>query len=595
MLLRRALPLALVLACGPALAQTSQKPIQIIVPFAPGASADGAARIVANELGPRLGRQVVVENKAGAGGTLGLQQIAKSAPDGDTLGVGATGALLLNPNLPSNPGPDLLRELVPVAKLIDVAIVLVANPATGPKTIREMIERSKATPGGLAYGSTGTNTSQHLSVELLKQATGANLVHVPYRGSAPGGGRSAGRTDSARVGRPHLRLPAHPGRPTDRARARRQQALSGRRRKFPPSPKAACRASAAPPGSSACSLRRERRPRWSRSCRSEVAAILATPGAQTTARALTSATAYEDDEAFARFLAAEIREVETGAVVAEFVELTEVVTPAYSRCHSGAPRSGEPGIHTPRPWLWIPAPRCASRLADWVCRQETTSPGMTAPQPNQETRMPLMSGGDAVVRSVLAHGISTIYCLPGVQSDHLFNAMFDAGDALSVVHTRHEQGAAYMALGAALATGKPAAYSVVPGPGFLNSTAALATAYSTGARVLALIGQIPSRGIGKGHGLLHEIPDQIGILRKLTKWAERVGSPQRGARCHRPRLQVVAIGSAAAGRRGSPARHAGGARRGRDVVALAARWPSRRSTRTRSSAPPLCWRGRIVR
>ena len=140
--------------------------------------------------------------------------------------------------------------------------------------------------------------------------------------------------------------------------------------------------------------------------------------------------------------------------------------------------------------------------------------------------MPLMSGGDAVVRSVLAHGINTIYCLPGVQSDHLFNAMFDAGDALAVVHTRHEQGAAYMALGAALATGKPAAYSVVPGPGFLNTTAALATAYSTGARVLALIGQIPSRAIGKGHGLLHEIPDQIGILRTLTKWAERVGSPQ---------------------------------------------------------------------
>src|SRR3954463_1843738 len=144
--------------------------------------------------------------------------------------------------------------------------------------------------------------------------------------------------------------------------------------------------------------------------------------------------------------------------------------------------------------------------------------------------MPLMSGGDAVVRSILRHGVSTIYCLPGVQSDNLFNAMFDAGDALSVVHTRHEQGAAYMALGAALATGKPAAYSAGPGPGFLNSPAALATAYSTGARVLALIGQIPSRGIGKGHGLLHEIPDQIGILRTLTKWADRVERPQDAPR-----------------------------------------------------------------
>jgi acetolactate synthase-1/2/3 large subunit len=139
--------------------------------------------------------------------------------------------------------------------------------------------------------------------------------------------------------------------------------------------------------------------------------------------------------------------------------------------------------------------------------------------------MPLMSGGDAVVRSILGHGIKAIYCLPGVQSDHLFNAMFDVGDALQVIHTRHEQGAAYMALGAALATGRPAVYSVVPGPGFLNTTAALATAYSTGARVLALVGQIPSRAIGKGHGLLHEIPDQIGILRTLTKWADRVGKP----------------------------------------------------------------------
>ena len=139
--------------------------------------------------------------------------------------------------------------------------------------------------------------------------------------------------------------------------------------------------------------------------------------------------------------------------------------------------------------------------------------------------MPLMSGGNAVVRSLLGHGVKAVYCLPGVQSDHLFNAMFDVGDALAVIHTRHEQGAAYMALGAALATGRPAVYSVVPGPGFLNTTAALATAHSTGARVLALVGQIPSRAIGKGHGLLHEIPDQIGILRTLTKWADRVGKP----------------------------------------------------------------------
>src|SRR5262245_40479382 len=165
--------------------------------------------------------------------------------------------------------------------------------------------------------------------------------------------------------------------------------------------------------------------------------------------------------------------------------------------------------------------------------------------------MPLMSGGDAVVRSILGHDVNTVYCLPGVQSDHLFNAMFDVGDALQVILTRHEQGAAYMALGAALATGRPAVYSVVPGPGFLNTTAALATAYSTGAPVLALIGQIPSRAIGKGHGLLHEIPDQIGILRTLTKWADRALTPQDA-----PALACVpraALGTAAAGWARGPA------------------------------------------
>src|SRR6476620_560240 len=144
--------------------------------------------------------------------------------------------------------------------------------------------------------------------------------------------------------------------------------------------------------------------------------------------------------------------------------------------------------------------------------------------------MPLMSGGDAVVRSVLAHGISTIYCLPGVQSDHLFNAMFDAGDALPVVHTRHEQGAAYMALGAAMATGKPAAYSVVPGPGFLNSCAALPPGFAVNAPLLCLAGQLPSATIGKGHGQLHEIQGQLLILEQLTKWARRASTPAEAAK-----------------------------------------------------------------
>jgi acetolactate synthase-1/2/3 large subunit len=136
-----------------------------------------------------------------------------------------------------------------------------------------------------------------------------------------------------------------------------------------------------------------------------------------------------------------------------------------------------------------------------------------------------MSTAEATVAILLSHGINTVYALPGVHNDHLFDAFQRAGDALRVVHTRHEQGAAYMALGAALATGKPQAYCVVPGPGLLNSGAALLTAYGMNAPVLAIIGQIPSQAIGKGHGHLHEIRDQAGILARLVDHFAYIAAP----------------------------------------------------------------------
>ena len=126
------------------------------------------------------------------------------------------------------------------------------------------------------------------------------------------------------------------------------------------------------------------------------------------------------------------------------------------------------------------------------------------------------------VQALIANGIDQLYCLPGVQNDHFFNALFDHTDMITPIQTRHEQGAAYMATGAALATGEPQVYCVVPGPGFLNTTAALSTAYAVNAPVMALVGQIPTGAQGKGHGLLHEIPDQIGILERLTKSAHRI-------------------------------------------------------------------------
>jgi tripartite-type tricarboxylate transporter receptor subunit TctC len=185
MVLRLALLLTLLLPLGPAFGQGEQKPVRIIVPFAPGASADGIARAIAIDLGRRMSRTVVVENMAGAGGTAGLLALAKSPPDGDTLGVGATGAMLINPNLPKSTAPDLLKVLTPVAKLIEVGVVVIAHPKSGPKNVLEMIARSKENPTGLSYGSAGVHTGQHLSMEILKQLTGANLVHIPYRGSAP--------------------------------------------------------------------------------------------------------------------------------------------------------------------------------------------------------------------------------------------------------------------------------------------------------------------------------------------------------------------------------------------------------------------------
>src|SRR3954462_15852215 len=143
--------------------------------------------------------------------------------------------------------------------------------------------------------------------------------------------------------------------------------------------------------------------------------------------------------------------------------------------------------------------------------------------------MPQMTTAEAIVASLIAHGLDTIYALPGVQNDHLFDALFKASDRIRTIHTRHEQGAPYMALGAELATGKPQAYAVVPGPGLLNSSAALLTAYSMNAPVLALVGQIAQAAIGRGLGHLHEIRDQAGIISRLVDFSARIREPSEAA------------------------------------------------------------------
>jgi acetolactate synthase I/II/III large subunit len=165
---------------------------------------------------------------------------------------------------------------------------------------------------------------------------------------------------------------------------------------------------------------------------------------------------------------------------------------------------------------------------------KTARKAATAPSP--------MTAAEAVVATLIAHGLDSIYALPGLQNDLLFEALFRFSDRLRTVHTRHEAAAAYMALGAALATGKAQAYAVVPGPGFLNSAAALLTAYSMNAPVLALIGQIPDADIGRGLGHLHEIRDQAGIIKRLVDHAARIRKPQDASRVTALALRAMRTG-----------------------------------------------------
>lgn len=145
--------------------------------------------------------------------------------------------------------------------------------------------------------------------------------------------------------------------------------------------------------------------------------------------------------------------------------------------------------------------------------------------PLREETPRTLTGGEAVVDELLRQGIGTVFALPGVQNDALFNAFYDRRQQLRVIHTRHEQGAGYLALGAALATGRPAVCNIVPGPGVLNAGAAMATAYALNAPVLFVCGQIPLAQIGRRTGALHEIPDQLAILRQLTRFAARIEHP----------------------------------------------------------------------
>ena len=158
------------------------KPIRLIVPFTPGGVTDTSGRLIAENLGRRLGQQVVVDNKPGASGNIGTA-LAKSAPaDGYTLVLGFDGTMVINPHVFSKLPVDTAKDFAPIGKIGDATLVLVANPSVPVKGLADVIALSKTQPGGLSFGTSGTGGTPHIAGELLKIRTGANLTHVPYKG-----------------------------------------------------------------------------------------------------------------------------------------------------------------------------------------------------------------------------------------------------------------------------------------------------------------------------------------------------------------------------------------------------------------------------
>jgi len=165
--------------------QYPSKPIRLIVPFAPGGVTDVGGRIVATALAKRLNQQVIVENKPGASGNIGAQLVSKAAPDGYTLLLALDGTLVINPHVYERTGFDALNDFVPIAKVGDSIIIIVAHPSVGVKTLAEVIALSKSNGKGLEFGTSGTGSITQVAGELLKQRSGANLLHVPYKGGGP--------------------------------------------------------------------------------------------------------------------------------------------------------------------------------------------------------------------------------------------------------------------------------------------------------------------------------------------------------------------------------------------------------------------------
>jgi tripartite-type tricarboxylate transporter receptor subunit TctC len=173
--------------CTPLLAQTAPypvKPIKLIVGFAPGGAADYVSRTVGDALSRALGQSVVIENRAGAGSSIAAEIVAKATPDGYTLLIASPSSISVNPALNPKLGYSP-RELQPITKVTSSPLVIAVNPGTGIKSVRELIERAKQSPGSLNYATSGNGSAPHLGAALFSQIAGVQMVHIPFRGGGP--------------------------------------------------------------------------------------------------------------------------------------------------------------------------------------------------------------------------------------------------------------------------------------------------------------------------------------------------------------------------------------------------------------------------
>jgi tripartite-type tricarboxylate transporter receptor subunit TctC len=182
-----------------------QKPIRLVVPFAPGGSSSIVARSIAAEMEKSLGQPIIVDNKPGGGGNVAMLEVAKSDPDGYTLIIGHIGSLAMNPFMYDKLPYDVERDFAPISLLVIVPAIYVVHESVPAKDLREFVALAKKQPGKLFYGSAGNGSAGHLAMEYLKQATGIDIQHVPYKGTGPNiTDLVAGRTQAASAGTPPL-------------------------------------------------------------------------------------------------------------------------------------------------------------------------------------------------------------------------------------------------------------------------------------------------------------------------------------------------------------------------------------------------------